>query len=289
VLRIALRPVRAAPWQTETWGNREFLMNARPATLSASICLFAALSGCAFTENAIQSAFGTSGKEKAEQERLARAERASRLSDAEIDSRIAFVTERLDENRLHAAAWKYGWLVVNGGGMIAASTQAAVTHKLGSDHQVSDITQAVKGAIGVCFLVFNPMPGTSGADPVREMPDQTHEEKLARLEKAEYILARSAERAHSRTSWYLHIGNILFNAALAAPVLGVGNAGLAAQNFGIGAGVGEVQILTAPWEGPRDWEAYERFVASQEGRPVTPTAEWHIVPNGVGLAVVGRF
>src|SRR5262249_34664816 len=135
---LCVSPAEVRPgWgqgQGRNLADRRFLMNARPASISASICLLAALSGCAFTEHAVHSAFGTSGgQEQAEQARLIRAERASGLSDEQIESRIAFVSERLDENRLHAAAWKYGWLVVNGGGMIAAATQAAVTHKLGSD------------------------------------------------------------------------------------------------------------------------------------------------------------
>jgi hypothetical protein len=158
------------------------------------------------------------------------------------------------------------------------------------DHQTNDICQAVKAAIGVGYLLLNPMPGTSGADPVRELPDATHEDKIARLTRAEYILAREAERAHSRTSVWLHVGNVLLNAILAAPVLARGNQGLAAQSFGIGTGVGEVQIWTQPWEGPKDWEDYERFVASEEGRPASGSrAEWQIVPNGAGLALVGRF
>jgi hypothetical protein len=267
------------------------LMNARPATIIASIAVLATLSGCTFAKNATYSALGWSGKEKTELGRMTRAERAEKLSDAELDRRVDFLTEKLDENRLHAAAWKYGWLVVNAGGGIAAAVQAAVVHNDNQpDHQTSDICQAVKGAIGVTYLLLNPMPGTSGADPVRELPNVTHEDKMARLGRAEYILAREAERAHSRTSWWLHFGNFMVNAILASPVLARGNQGLALQNFGIGFGVGEAQIWTQPWEGPKDWEDYERFVASEEGQPASvPRAEWQIVPNGAGLAVVGRF
>jgi len=263
-------------------------MTSRPATLAAAICIAATVSGCVSLQSATLTALGMSGKEEREAARLQRAERAAHLSDEEIDRRVDFLTERLDKRQLHAALWKYGWLTVNGGGLIVSATQAGLADE-GSTDQVNEIAQAGKAAIGVAYLLLNPMPGTSGADPVRELPNVTREDRLARLAEAEYILAREAERAHDRTSWLLHLGNLFLDAAAAAPALALGDAGLAAESFGIGAAVGEIQIWSQPWKGPSDWEEYEHFIATGEDLSNIRNSRWWIAPRGLGLAFVAEF
>ena len=261
-------------------------MDARPAKLCVGMCLLATLSACSTLPSPVQRALGIGGKEATEAQRLARAERAATLSDDQINRRIAFLTDRLDERRLHAAAWWYGWLVIDGGGMVARAWQSVYHY---GTHRVSDISQAGKGAIGVAYLLLNPMPGVSGANPVRDMSSATREDKLAQLAEAEYILSRTAERAESRKSWLLHFGNLFLNAAAAAPVAAYGNWNRAAQGFFIGTAAGEAQIWTQPWNGPSDWADYERFVATDGAETRAPQSNWRIVPTGTGLAVLGRF
>jgi hypothetical protein len=267
-------------------GHVRILMTPHHAAPVLGLALIVALSGCASLRSATLTALGIAGPDEVEARRLASAQRAAGLSDEQIERRTAFLTERLDERRLHAAAWKYGWLVVDGAGGIAAAARAATED--GTD-QVNQISQAGKGAIGVAYILLNPMPGTAGADPIREMPDATREDKLARLAAAEELLARAADRARDRTSWLLHFGNVFINAAAAAPVLALGDEGQAAQSFGIGVAAGTLQILTQPWEGPSDWADYERFIASDGAGTDISSEEWQIVPHGIGLAVQRRF
>lgn len=260
-------------------------MTARP-TVPLAFCLLVTVSGCASLQSATRTALGIGHKDMREAQRLARAERAAHISDEEIDRRLTFLTERLDERRLHAALWKYGWLTVDSAGGIASAARAGFDD---GSRRVNDISQAGKAVIGVAYLLLNPMPGVDGADPVRAMPAASREDKLARLGRAEEILAREAERAHDRTSWLLHLGNVVVNAAASAAVLAYGNDGLALQSFLIGTGVGELQIWSQPWKGPADWEEYEQFVATGGVEPPTPTAEWRIVPQGLGVGVAARF
>lgn len=264
-------------------------MTAPKATSAIAICLLIALSGCAFVQSAVDSALGRGTTELREARALARSEREAGLSDAQIQRRLTFLTDRLDERRLHAAAWEYGWVAIVGGGGIAAATQAALADA-GSTHQINDIAQAGKACIGVTYLLLNPMPNIDGADPVREMPSATREERLAQLADAEERLARTAERAHNRTSWWLHIGTVFINAAAAAPALAYGNGGLAASSFGIGVAAGEAQAWSQPWNGPDDWKEYENFVDT-DGNPMpyVPEARWRLVPQGGGVAVQARF
>jgi hypothetical protein len=261
-------------------------MTSRPATIPVFLCLLATLSGCAALRSATLTALGRGDKETLEAQRLNRAARAADLPEEEIDRRLTFLVNRLDERQFHAAAWKYTWLVVNGGGVIVSAVQAGLADD-GTD-QANEIAQAGKAAIGTTYLLVNPMPGTSGADPIREMPGATRQDKLAQLAGAEELLAREAERAKDRTSWLLHLGNLFINAAAAAPALALGDEALAAESFGIGAAVGVIQILSQPWKGPSDWDEYERFVAGYYAAP-EPTAEWQIMPHGLGIGIAGRF
>ena len=196
-------------------------------------------SGCAYVQKATDSALGRGDRQMREAEQLQRRERAAQLSDAEIQRRLTFIEERLDDQQFHAAAWEYGWLTIVGGGGIAAATLAA-TEEEGSTHQINQIAQAGKAMIGVTYLSLNPMPATCGADPIREMPTATREERMEQLTAAENLLARTAERAHNRYSWWLHIGTVFINAAAAAPAFAYGDEGLAAQSFFIGVAAGEL-------------------------------------------------
>ena len=211
------------------------------------------------------------------------------LTDEQIQRRLTFLTDRLDERQFHAAAWEYGWLVIVGGGGMVAATRAGLDDP-GSTHQANNIAQAGKACIGVTYLLLNPMPNIDGADPVRGMPSATREERLAQLAAAEEQLARTAERAHNRTSWWLHIGTVFINAAAAAPALAYGDEGLALQSFGIGVAAGEAQAWSQPWDGPDDWKEYESFVDT-DGTPMpyVPEARWHLVPQAGGVALQARF
>lgn len=213
------------------------------------------------------------------------AEQAAALSDEQIERRLAFVSQRLDDNRTHAALWYYGFLVVNAGGMVVGAALAPSDE--GND-QVFDIIEASKGLIGVAYLLGDPLPGRCGADPVRELPSATHAERASQLAEAESILYHAAGRAHQRTGWILHAGNIVLNGAGAAVLLAKESYGNAALSFFLDAGIGEVQILSTPWRPATDWREYEQFV-SRGGVPAEPQVRWHIRPNGRGLALQVDF
>jgi hypothetical protein len=261
----------------------------QPMRALLALGLLLTSSGCAFTQKAVDSALGLGDRQMREAKQMQRRERAAQLDDAEIERRLTFIEERLDDQQFHAAAWEYGWLLIVGGGGIAAATQAALEEE-GSTHQNNNIAQAGKAVIGVTYLSLNPMPATSGADPIREMPSATREERMEQLASAEDLLARTAERAHNRWSWWLHIGTVFINAAAAAPALAYGDEGLAAQSFFIGVAAGEAQAWSQPWYGPQDWADYERFAASNgKPLPVDPETKWRIVPTGTGVAVLAEF
>ncbi len=210
---------------------------------------------------------------------------AAQLSDEQIMQRLGFVTEKLEDNRTHAALWYYGFLAVNAGGMVAGAVTA-----VGEDDendQIYDIMNASLGLIGTAYLIGAPLPGRSGADPVYEMPFDTHDERAAQLAEAEEILYGAAGRAKQRTGWLLHVGNVVLNAAAASVLLAKEGYGDAAMLFFINTAVGEGQILLTPWEPETSWEEYRQFVNTGGTAPTEPQARWGIAPlsEGRGLAL----
>jgi len=207
------------------------------------------------------------------------------LSDEEIERRLAFITERLDNGRRHAAYWQYGWLAVNGGGTIVSGVQAGFD---GGNDQAYDIAEAGKSLIGTVYLLVQPMPGRDGAAPIRSMPDATHADRIARLLRAEEMLRATAVRSRERTSWLMHGGNIGLNLVTGAILLGLGAPDLAAMSFFLDTAMGEVQIWTQPWQPRKDWEEYQRFVAG--GQAGTPRGvSFRVAPTTRGAALLVKF
>lgn len=216
------------------------------------------------------------------------AEDAAQLSDEQIDQRVAFVTQRLEDNRTHAAWWYYGFLAVNAGGMVTGAATAAVEDD--EDDRIYDILNGSLGLIGVAYMLADPLPGRSGADPVTGMPSATHEDRAAQLAAGEEILYRAAGRAKQRTGWLLTTGNVALNAAAASVLLARESYGNAALLFFLNAAIGEVQILLVPWEPLDSWEQYRELV-DNGGVPPDPQVRWGIgpLPDGHGLALRAEF
>jgi hypothetical protein len=245
-----------------------------------------ALGGCAAVEASKNAILATESREEIARQRQARAERSQQLSDEQIERRVAFISERLDDNQLHAQVWQYGWLVVNAGGMVVGSVNGA---KHSGTDQVYDIIQATKGGVGTAFLLLDPVPGRSGAESIREMPAVTRADKLARLARAEDLLSDGAQRARRRLWWPFHLANITFNAIGGAILLGLEDYKHAGLSFGVGAAVGEIEILTAPWEPTTDWEEYERFAATDGAVATAPAPRWRVVTRGSWVGVEAEF
>ena len=259
----------------------------RVLRLVAAVALFAAIQGCAAMQSGVDFAHsvfdpGVPGRKPVT------AEEAAQLSDQQIDKRLDFVTQRLEDNRTHAALWYYGFLAVNVGGTAAGAATAAVESD--KDKQIYDILNGSLGLIGTGYLLAAPLPGRSGAEPVAEMPSTTHEERAAQLAAAEDILYGAAGRAKQRTGWILHTGNVVMNASAASVLLAREAYGRAALLFFVNAAVGEAQILLTPWGPLSSWEEYRQQV-DNGGVPSDPQVRWGIgpLPTGQGLALQAEF
>jgi len=249
----------------------------------AASALLACLSGCTAMNDTVKFAKDAFDPGVPGAKPVTAAE-AAQLDEQQLMQRLDFVTQRLDDNRTHAAWWYYGFLTVNVGGMAAGAATAAVTTD--SNDQTYNILNASLGLFGTGYLLAAPLPGRSGSDPVYEMPFATHDDRAAQLAAAEEILYGAAGRARQRTGWLLHVGNIVVNGAAASVLLAKESYDNAAMLFFINSAVGEAQILLTPWEPRTSWEDYQQFVA-RGGLPAEPRARWGVGPmnEGRGLAL----
>jgi hypothetical protein len=187
------------------------------------------------------------------------------LSDAAIEQRIDFIEQRLDEHQTHGQIWYWSWMAINGGSMVGLAITAGLSEH--EDDQVNNGVQAGLGAIGVADLLLRPLEARYGAASVRGLPEDTREQKIAKLRAAEGQLRGNAERAEERTSWQMHAANVAVNgvAGLIIGLAGRPSDGMIA--FGAGVAGGAIEILTQPWGPASDWQDYKRQFGGQALRP----------------------
>jgi hypothetical protein len=167
--------------------------------------------------------------------------------------------------------------------MVGLATAAALSEH--EDDQVNNGVQAGLAAIGVADLLLRPLEARYGAAPVRSLPEDTREQKVAKLRAAEAQLRGNAERAEERTSWQMHAANVAVNgvAGLIIGLAGRPSDGLIA--FGAGTAGGAVEILTQPWGPAGDWRDYKEQFGGQAFRPsLDPYLA--MLPSGGALAGV---
>lgn len=207
-------------------------------------------------------------------------------TDAQIDTRLRFIEQRLDDSRTHGQVWYWGWMGLNSAAALGFGVAAATADE--KDDRINDATSAVLGAIGVADLLFRPLEARQGAEPLRALPEATREQRLAKLRTAEDRLRRNAERAGERWSPLLHGANLAL-AAAAGTVVGVwGNEtdGIVTGATALAGGI--AYLLTEPSAPAQDWEDYKALAG---GRADTTGVDVQVatLPGGAMLRLRYRW
>jgi hypothetical protein len=221
----------------------------------------------------------------------------SGLSDSELDARLAFLEERLDDGERYAKIWQWGWTGGYALGVVIGVGEAiwCCSNKKSGDfnsakekrneQRVTYYVTAAKGVIGTTRMLFWRHPGRNGADSMRAIAGDSREAKLARLAEGEEVLQDVAKRAEERTNWKSHAGNIGLNLAGAGFIFGFGRDSDAWESLGVGIGVGTLHILSAPKRSIQDLDDYQtRF-----GMKTANRFNWTIVPTMGGAALKVTF
>lgn len=223
----------------------------------------------------------------------------------ELRERSAFLEDRIATQYEHAGWWWGGWLgFYTMGGIVQGWRAMAATE---TNDQGALGVSAVKALFGITRLSLVPHGGYRSFDALEagrlRLPDLR-----AQVREGEEVLVHNARTAAKSKAWYAHAGNVginLLGAVIVATAFDDPQQGFI--DAGIGVAVGEVHILTGPWEPDDDLEEYEeRFATTprehddevdDEARLDTRRRRWRrdqpvqltVAPYGGGVMVLGRF
>jgi len=212
------------------------------------------------------------------------ADQKTPLSEEEMEQRLSFIEERLNEGRPNARCWQYGW-----SSFYAASAAVQGYEAIDSNDSDDDIyytVGAIKSAAALALMLLKPLSAVEGATSLKDMPTDTPDQKEARLEAAEDRLHTNSRRAQTRTSWTRHLTVITVNLIGSAVIAAFGDGEDAVVSGLTGIALGQANIWSQPSRAIDDLADYEKeFPAPQ----ATNEVDWELTPIARGLSVTIRF
>jgi hypothetical protein len=208
---------------------------------------------------------------------------APALANIDAEVRLAFLAHAFDREIADVDLWSWTWGSVYVSAGAAQGVAIALVRNRGARVDLS--VGAISAGVGALSLYGLPLRVTL---PLRDARSEWGDADRCRvLADAEATLASVATTQRLSGGWVPHVGNVVFNAALAL-ILGWGfgrwtSAGLSA---GIGTAVGEANVLTQPHRMPRTLDRY------LDGRvdEAPPTGLFaSMAGRGPGLAIAARF
>ncbi len=184
------------------------------------------------------------------------------LGSVDPGRRLTWIDAHLSATEKTARLWTYGW----GGGIAAAGVGSLVAVPfVAPEGRVDWYTGAVSAAVGVAAFVFAPPAILHDAPALRADLDRARADADADagvcrlLAGAEARLVHDAQDEAQQRRWYIHAGNLVFNAGLGLFLgLGYHHWSGGAINALAGAAVGEALIFTSPTATIDDLAAYRR-------------------------------
>jgi len=224
------------------------------------------------------------------------------MSDAEIDERITYLEQSLDDISMPYTYWQYGW-----GGLYAASAISNLTSALDEDDHDDKIlawVSALKSSVALTKMKLQPVPiltisntdypsnGAFLADAtLDEKPSQVEKTdnlralKLLRLQEIESKLEATALRSDERYQWKTHATAVGVNLVAAAMIATWGDSDDALGSAALGISMGELAIWTQPTKASQTWQNYQTHFSDIEADSIS----WHLVPRLNGLDLVVNF
>jgi hypothetical protein len=199
----------------------------------------------------------------------------------EVSLRLEVAERLLERQRDYASLWWRGWLSFYSVGLVVQGTRA--TFEDDPAVRADLVISAVKATGGIIRYVAQPYLGIEGTEAIGPLPAGTLAERRVRLARAEEILRENARVTDARRVWWAHLVNIAVNAAgglIVAFAFDDPQTGFVSA--GIGAAVGEVSLLTQPWQADDDWEDYRSHFSGE--RDPEETARFPARPPRVTIS-----
>ncbi len=225
------------------------------------------------------------------------------ISDAEVTRRTAHIQSVLDRGQAAAQAWWYGWMGIYGG---ATAIQAGLSAHHWNDFERSRSTDYVRkrtpefsqdmlvgGAttlLGLGGLLVMPFSPAYVPDRLRQLPENTPEERRYKLQVAESLLYECAQVEIEGWGLTTHLLNLGVNLAAGLVIwLGFNRPwydGLIV--FAEGEAVSLINIFTQPRRAIGDYRDYRRQFYGGASR-LPEENEWFVSFYPVGIVAGTRF
>jgi hypothetical protein len=212
------------------------------------------------------------------------------ISDAEVESRLAFLEARLNQGSKTATlwwnVWFYGWESLT----MAQFTWAITTKDKGTRTDMA--IGAAASTLGVIPLGILPFPAKTAPQDLAKFTANTPEERRKKLIFAEHLLHTAADNEILRRSWVNHALSISVSIGVGL-VLGVGYERPIPGLFNAigGIALSELQIFTQPTAAIKDLHDYQRFGinTAQSTKQKSPGLSFNISPHTGGFSFSGQF
>ena len=208
------------------------------------------------------------------------------MSDAEIDERLSYLEQSINDVSSSYAYWQYGW-----SGLYSVSAISNFSTALDEDDHDEEVlawVSGLKSSAALAKMLLEPVPLLSEPD-MSELANETAQEqralKLYKLKEYEAQLSASALRSDERYQWQTHATTIGVNLIAAAAIAAWGDSDDALSSAALGVGMGELAIWTQPTKATLKWQAYQMRFSDIEKE----TVSWHLVPKLNGIDLVMTF
>jgi len=213
----------------------------------------------------------------------------SETPDSLVRERIEYIQQALSKSKSEVNRWWYGWL-----GLYSVATVGQGAIFLSSNNITTKQDMALGTAttlIGAVGQLAMPLNTGRDAEILAQLPENTTDEQLAKLAKAEEFLKSNAMKEKLGSSWQIHAVNEAVNLSSGLIVWlgfkrsvwdGIGN-------FLLNSVVTETQLWTQPTRTQKDFRNYCRKYKS-ENNPLSyqsqPEYYLKTYPRGVSFSIV---
>src|SRR5262249_55010010 len=178
------------------------------------------------------------------------------LSDEVVEQRLQFLESKLETERVYMDVWWEGWTIFYFLGGIVQATRASI--ETSDAHRADLLISTGKAFLGAIARVARRPKTIAAPEELGRLQESTVDGRARKLALAERLLLRNVKESHNRYSWIAHTTNVALNVVAGLTVwLGFHDGLLALQSTLVGVGVGEVQILSQPWNALVDLRAYQ--------------------------------
>jgi hypothetical protein len=222
------------------------------------------------------------------------AQQTAALSDDQVSERLGFLENALTSAQPRAKLWWYGWIAgYSAGALVQGGLAAANWDKDEGENEFAEdmLVGGVTCALGATFLLITPFVPATGPSRLGAVPEETPEERQAKLLKAEALLRDCAKREKEGRGWLTHGLNLGANVAAGLVTVYAFDRpwsdGLV--TFAINESISLLNIFTQPTRAQRDLENYETRYLGKPGTyreaAAAPTWRFSVYPGGISIGL----